>query len=1100
MDTPNLSPREFLKARRPERFSDSVIEKTSALDRSMLEYHLESLTNRSQETDFQQFAQHLAEREICPNLLPQTGPTGGGDSKVDTETYPVADALSITWYTGIGREAASERWAFAISAKKDWRSKVKADIAKIEKTERGYKKIFFITNQYVKDKDRASVEDSLSKEHGCDTRILDRTWILDRVFKNGHQDLAINDLSLTSAVRLQVRKGPLDFQREQDLKELEQRIKKAAEEQNLGVQSVQDCIDAATLSRSLDHPRTEVDGRFLRAERMAKDHGTPHQRLISVYQKAWTCYWWYEDHRLFAEIYPKAEAQAIGSQNVYDLELLTNLWMVLSSLTRNGTLPRGDLDTKTKTLTSELERLGKEENRPSTSLHARTLFLQVRLAFSLPGNVDAILKSLGSVIRECHGLVGYPVEPLVEILTELGDFLGDRPAYAKLFKELIEFTSSRKGEVTAARLLLRRGVQELEANRPYEAIKFLGQSLGRLQKHESRHDAVHALYVCASAYERAGLFWAARGTMLTAASIATNEFWSYSDVTPMQASCYRRLKWLELQLGRIPHILAWHETHHGVRQVLNSKGFDSKRLHYSEKEFDIILGILLLKADIWQLNEMSYLPNVLDSLELHASAIALLYALGHEDELPKTAMTEVPAGEPPRQVFQRWRDQPAAEDLPQHPFLDGGQKATFNSSILGCRITLEAENCSPCIELAESILAALESLLSTGLNEGLITREPTLTIQIRKSDFTEKPFTFELRDKDGRPHIAVCSTVFEPHKMTVEAQREIREKLFELLVTILARVFLLPDPKKLTTKLFREERALERAINFTSSFVTIGNVLGHTPKTRMSDWRESAQWRQYPLLRREVWDSADSSSKEKSSKKLDSKPSIGKGEPPADLLLRGDTRQSQIETFSLIRETLWNQAKWSGTGFITHPKNSVPPVLALLFDHSESANQIFDLWRRELGSEDAEERLRISIIRGIDKKHPYHYRVVIGINPSVYLSKPDVKYAFFVAKLNTMEPNSHKNLDLFLHSYRLYGQYLLAHGFLQNGAIRLDMDSAMAKRELHLRDAWEIGRNDPDSVAISKSEEPIIPPEHLRDAPVLELIKFKRKKKKRASP
>jgi hypothetical protein len=58
-----------------------------------------------------------------------------------------------------------------------------------------------------------------------------------------------------------------------------------------------------------------------------------------------------------------------------------------------------------------------------------------------------------------------------------------------------------------------------------------------------------------------------------------------------------------------------------------------------------------------------------------------------------------------------------------------------------------------------------------------------LSIQIRKSDFTEKPFTFEFKEKDGRPHIVVSSTVFEPHKMTVEAQREIKEKLFELLVT-----------------------------------------------------------------------------------------------------------------------------------------------------------------------------------------------------------------------------------------------------------------------------------------------------------------------------
>src|SRR5207237_5750030 len=57
----------------------------------------------SQETEFQRFPFELAKRKVCPNLLPQTGPTGGGDSKVDTETYPVADnpALTLTpWQSG----------------------------------------------------------------------------------------------------------------------------------------------------------------------------------------------------------------------------------------------------------------------------------------------------------------------------------------------------------------------------------------------------------------------------------------------------------------------------------------------------------------------------------------------------------------------------------------------------------------------------------------------------------------------------------------------------------------------------------------------------------------------------------------------------------------------------------------------------------------------------------------------------------------------------------------------------------------------------------------------------------------------------------------
>ncbi len=31
------------------------------------------------------------EVEICPDLLPQPGPTGDGDSKVNSETYPVAE-------------------------------------------------------------------------------------------------------------------------------------------------------------------------------------------------------------------------------------------------------------------------------------------------------------------------------------------------------------------------------------------------------------------------------------------------------------------------------------------------------------------------------------------------------------------------------------------------------------------------------------------------------------------------------------------------------------------------------------------------------------------------------------------------------------------------------------------------------------------------------------------------------------------------------------------------------------------------------------------------------------------------------------------------
>ena len=93
------------------------------------------MTNRKQEYEFEYFARKLVERELCPNLVTQTGPTGGGDSKVDTETYPVSEEIAIRWYVGINIAASQERWAFAFSTKKAWQPKLRSDIDKIVATD-----------------------------------------------------------------------------------------------------------------------------------------------------------------------------------------------------------------------------------------------------------------------------------------------------------------------------------------------------------------------------------------------------------------------------------------------------------------------------------------------------------------------------------------------------------------------------------------------------------------------------------------------------------------------------------------------------------------------------------------------------------------------------------------------------------------------------------------------------------------------------------------------------------------------------------------------------------------------------------------------------
>ena len=81
-DGAKFSPSVFMRLRRPEQFSDSYQSEAVSLDKSFFEYHLDTITNRSDEKTFEHFCRKLAQKEICPNLIPQTGPTGGGDSSM----------------------------------------------------------------------------------------------------------------------------------------------------------------------------------------------------------------------------------------------------------------------------------------------------------------------------------------------------------------------------------------------------------------------------------------------------------------------------------------------------------------------------------------------------------------------------------------------------------------------------------------------------------------------------------------------------------------------------------------------------------------------------------------------------------------------------------------------------------------------------------------------------------------------------------------------------------------------------------------------------------------------------------------------------------
>lgn len=171
------------------------ISSSYVLDRAVFEYHLDTITNRNETEKFEVFCRKLCEQAICQNLRSHTGPDGGGDSKVDTETYPVSDDIVDNFYVGEGG-TINGRWAFAFSAKENWKEKVEKDVKKIAKTGRGYEQIVFVTSRFAKDSTRSQVEDSLSEKYGIRVIIYDRSWIVQETIDKGRKNLAFEYLGV----------------------------------------------------------------------------------------------------------------------------------------------------------------------------------------------------------------------------------------------------------------------------------------------------------------------------------------------------------------------------------------------------------------------------------------------------------------------------------------------------------------------------------------------------------------------------------------------------------------------------------------------------------------------------------------------------------------------------------------------------------------------------------------------------------------------------------------------------------------------------------------------------------------------------------------
>jgi hypothetical protein len=160
------------------------------------------------------------------------------------------------------------------------------------------------------------------------------------------------------------------------------------------------------------------------------------------------------------------------------------------------------------------------------------------------------------------------------------------------------------------------------------------------------------------------------------------------------------------------------------------------------------------------------------------------------------------------------------------------------------------------------------------------------------------------------------------------------------------------------------------------------------------------------------------------------------------------------------------------------------------------ANAIFEEWQDRFGREDANDEIRISLVKGIDRKNPYYYRGCISRDMDA-IAKSDARRFVSVARMTTMTVGDHKNLELFQRAFATLGCYFLLPAIFDGeGKPQLLPERAILKRKLNVREAWQIGRHDLDSMAVTPKDDVIIP-DGQESPPIQELFEWRREMERR---
>lgn len=1066
------TPSQFYRNLRPEFFSDSKIVAKIILPREQLDYEISQISTNQKHDSFETLCRKLAEKLITPNLIPQVGPTGGGDGKTDSETYPVSNFISDRWYISDNKWNESENWAFAMSAKTDWKPKVKSDVKKIIDTNRGYTKIFFFSNQKISSKNKKEIQDQTKNDYDVELIILDAEWILENVYSNQLLNVVIESLNLSRTFLEEKIVGSKDIERIKELEDLEHQINSPNRFFEIDFQLIEDCLESAIISRMLELPKAEVIGKFERALKFADKLNNIQLRIRVHYQLGWTLISWYDEYKLFYDEFLSVKELVNKEPNINNIEFylnLSNILKTISNIEEAEDVLIVDHEKEDQELMSFLTKCSQNKNKPSTSLLAKfyLAFFQIRVKLENGASVSEELINLKDYFELGKNHLDIPFEPLKDIINVYDKVLPDSEDYDNLIDVIAEIESVRISDLTSGKTYLNRGVTKLKNNLIKECLIYFGKASRKLAKDETQTEFYHCLMLLSDAYSKLDLYWASYNALVSATNIFANNWFTTGNLNPKFLKCVEKLLKNEVIIGRIPVLLCWYELYLVLQRYFQQE-IEDKNLESLPTEHitDACLSVRLLNLNFKDFGNLKYLPNILNTNELWLSEDASLYLLGNEDliELDETKTSLRKENFP--KYFNNCANQPFVEQIAYETNFLNSKEVYIESQILGIQLKVIFNQNSQLLIIAESILAYFESFLATSFEEAFPISE-NIKIYI---DYMELNDNFKLE--------VINKKHFKIHlkKSIIYNGKNFKNLVDEILPLILGGNYMFKNIKEFLNNLYEKDEVHERLSIILEHHNFLTNILTDNPKFFLQDWINS-NTSEYNLNRTESPISIN--------KELQKLPkNFEEGVKPNFQ----NVTHKKIKAETIINTELWDNAKWKAFGFFSY--YHIPLGLILAFENIHYGKKIFSEWTDKYGEVDNDEEISITIIKGIDKNNPYWYKVLVSkkVNKSTMANG---QFITLSSRFHRMEPQNSTNLDNLENVYNTYRKFVLIPAHV-NSDFQMTpiIELGILKTELTIKNAWEIGIDDLERVVITEDDNPIIP-DNIIDAPILDVLREK---------